>query len=173
MFFLAAGGLDLLKVNPGLVIWTLVTFLIVVFILKTFAWSPILKALDERAETIHSDIDKANNMRAESEALLKKYKEQIEGARDEASAIIAEAKTDANNLKTKMLADAHNEVKSLKDQATKEIGLAKAQAIQEIRNETIEMSITIAGQILQKQLKKEDYTSFAGSEMEKLKSLKI
>ena len=170
---LAAGGLDLLNVNPGLVIWTLVTFLIVVLILKKFAWSPILDALDERAETIHKDINQAKDLKTEAEVLFKKHKDQMDAAVDEANKIVNEAKSDASNLKSKMLNDVQLEIKNLKDQASKDIELAKAQAILELRNETVEMSVNIAGQILQKQLKKDDFKAFAESEIDKLKSLKI
>lgn len=61
MVLLAAKGLSLLDVNPGLVVWTLVTFLAVVLVLKKFAWDVILKALDERAETVQNDIKRLQN----------------------------------------------------------------------------------------------------------------
>jgi F-type H+-transporting ATPase subunit b len=57
--YLAAGGL--LDVNPGLLIWTIITFSIVVIILRKFAWNPIINALDERADKIHGDIEKAGS----------------------------------------------------------------------------------------------------------------
>jgi len=172
-FVLAAGGLDLLKVNPGLVIWTLITFLIVVFILKAFAWQPILDALDERSATIESDIKKANDMRVESEALLAKYQDSVNSAKDEAIAIINEAKSDAANLRNKMQGETQQELKSMKEQAMRDIELAKAQAVKDLRGHVVEMSVEIAAQILQKQLKKEDLSAFAEQEIDKLKSLNV
>lgn len=112
MIYLAAGGL--LDVNPGLLIWTLITFLIVVFILKKFAWGPIIHALDERAEKIHGDIEKADKIRKDAEGLLASYNEKLTAARDEAIAIVNEANADATRLKAKTLQDTQDEIKSLK-----------------------------------------------------------
>ena len=96
MIYLAAGGL--LDANPGLLVWTIITFLVVVFILRAFAWNPILHALDERAEKIHGDIEKADKIRKEAEELLATYNAKITAARDEALAIVSEANSDAVKL---------------------------------------------------------------------------
>lgn len=83
MVFLASGGgLNLLEVNPGLVFWTVFTFLVVVLVLKKFAWDPILKALDARAEKIHGDIDKATELKTQAEELYKSYEAKIIAAKD-------------------------------------------------------------------------------------------
>ncbi|TGK00098.1 F0F1 ATP synthase subunit B [Leptospira langatensis] len=173
MFLLAAGkGLGgLLDVNPGLLIWTLITFLIVVVILKVFAWDVILKALDERAETIQNDIRKAADVRSEAEALLKDYETKIAAARDQASGIVAEAKSDATNLRNKLLDDAAKEVKSLKDGALKDIELAKSKALAELQGQIVDMTIQVAGLVLEKQLKADDYKSFIESELGKIRKL--
>lgn len=157
MILLAAKGLSLLDVNPGLVVWTLVTFLVVVLVLKKFAWDVILRALDERAETVQNDIKKASELRLEAEALLKDYEARLNSAKDEANAIVAEAKSDALKLKNKLLEETNGEVKAQKDQAVKEIELAKAKALGQLQAQIVEMTITVAAKVLEKQLKSEDY----------------
>ena len=107
MIYLAAGGL--LDANPGLLVWTIITFLVVVFILRAFAWNPILHALDERAEKIHGDIEKADKIRKEAEELLATYNAKITAARDEALAIVSEANSDAVKLKAKTVHETQDE----------------------------------------------------------------
>ncbi|EMN48388.1 ATP synthase F0, B subunit [Leptospira interrogans str. L1207] len=171
MILLAAKGLSLLDVNPGLVVWTLVTFLVVVLVLKKFAWDVILRALDERAETVQNDIKKASELRLEAEALLKDYEARLNSAKDEANAIVAEAKSDALKLKNKLLEETNGEVKAQKDQAVKEIELAKAKALGQLQAQIVEMTITVAAKVLEKQLKSEDYKAFIETELDKLGKL--
>ncbi|UZN06244.1 F0F1 ATP synthase subunit B [Leptospira santarosai] len=171
MILVAAKGLSLLDVNPGLVVWTLVTFLVVVLVLKKFAWDVILKALDERAQTVRNDIEKASELRSEAEALLKDYEARLDSAKDEANAIVAEAKSDALKLKNKLLEETNQEVKAQKDQALKEIELAKGKALEQLQTQLVEMTITVAGKVLEKQLKAEDYKTFIETELNKLGKL--
>ncbi|EQA62498.1 F0F1 ATP synthase subunit B [Leptospira alexanderi] len=171
MILLAAKGLSLLDVNPGLVVWTLITFLVVVLVLKKFAWDVILKALDERAQAVQNDIEKASELRSEAEALLKDYEARLDSAKDEAHAIVAEAKSDALKLKNKLLEETNQEVKAQKDQAVKEIELAKGKALEQLQTQFVEMTIAIAGKVLEKQLKAEDYKAFIETELNKLGKL--
>jgi F-type H+-transporting ATPase subunit b len=171
LIYLAAGGL--LDVNPGLLIWTLITFLIVVFILKVFAWNPIIHALDERAEKIHGDIEKADKIRKDAEGLLASYNAKLTAARDEAIAIVNEANADATRLKAKTLQETQDEIKSLKEQSLKDIELAKNKAVQELQAHVVDLSVTIAGQILQTKIKSEDHAKYVQDEIAKLKNVKV
>lgn len=170
MIYLAAGGL--LDANPGLLVWTIITFLVVVFILRAFAWNPILHALDERAEKIHGDIEKADKIRKEAEELLATYKAKLDGARDEAIAIVTEANADAVRLKAKTVHETQDEIKAIKEQSLKDIELAKVKAVQELQAQVVDLSVMIAGQILQKKIKSEDHSEFVKDEIAKLKSMK-
>jgi F-type H+-transporting ATPase subunit b len=171
--FLASSGLNLLQVNPGLVIWTLVTFSIVVIILKRFAWDKILHALEERANKIQGDIEKADTLRKSAEASLKSYEDKLHKATEEVHAMIEEGKQDAARLRQKLLEDAQAEVKGLKDQSLRDIEQAKGKAISEMQHQIVELSVLIAGEILEKQLKKEDFSSFVEKEISKLDKLKV
>jgi F-type H+-transporting ATPase subunit b len=173
LVLLPASGFNLLKVNPGLVVWTLVTFSIVVLILKKFAWDKILHALEERSSGIQGDIDKAEALRKEAEKSLKDYQDKLRGAIDEAHTIIEEAKRDAGVLRHKMMEDTNNDIKHTKEQAVREIELAKSKALSEMQQQIVEMSVLIASEILEKQLKKEDYSSFIEKEISKLEKLKV
>jgi len=169
---LAAGGLNLLSVNPGLLVWTIITFSVVVFILWTFAWNPIIHALDARSEKVHGDIEKAEKLRNEADALLSDYKAKLASAKDEAIAIVNEAKNDATALKNKMLADATAEIQARKDQSLRDIELSKMKALQEIQESVVDLSVNIASKILEKQLKAEDHANFVRNEISNLKKMK-
>ncbi len=145
--------------------------MVVVLVLKKFAWDVILKALDERAQTVQNDIEKASELRLEAEALLKDYEARLNSAKDEANAIVAEARSDALKLKNKLLEETNQEVKAQKDQAVKEIELAKGKALEQLQTQFVEMTITIAGKVLEKQLKAEDYKAFIETELNKLGKL--
>ncbi len=168
--FLASGGL--LDVNPGLLFWTVLTFGIVVIILRKFAWNPIIHALDERAEKIHSDIDKAEKSRKESEAKLSEYNQKLISAKDEAIAIVNEASADATRLKAKMLQETQNEIKALKDNSLRDIELAKMKAMQEVQASVIELSVSIASQILNKKISANEHSAFIQEEIAKVKTVK-
>ncbi len=172
MFLLGAGGgLNLLNVNPGLVVWTLVTFLVVVVILKKFAWDLILKAIDDRTAGIQGEIKKATDLRSEAEKVLKDYQDKVTHSKDEALAIINEAKLDATNIKHKMVDDANDEIRKMREQALKDIELAKVKAVHEIQVNIAELSVQIASEILEKQLKKDDYSAFIDKELSKLERI--
>jgi F-type H+-transporting ATPase subunit b len=166
-------SLNLLQVDPGLLIWTIITFSIVFFILKKFAWGPIIHALDERAEKIHGDIEKAEKLRSEAETVLQEYKAKIANAHDEAIAIVNEAKSDATVLKNKMIQDTNVEIQRIKDQSLRDIELARLKALQDIQQNVLDLSISIASKILEKQLKAEDHANFVNSELENLKKVKV
>lgn len=172
MIHLAAGGLNLLSVNPGLLVWTVITFSVVVFILWTFAWNPIIHALDARSEKVHGDIEKADTLRKEAETLLSDYKAKIAAAKDEANAIVTEAKNDATALKNKMLAETNAEIQARKDQTLRDIELSKMKALQEIQESIVDLSVNIASKILEKQLKAEDHANFVKNEITNLKKIK-
>ncbi len=173
MVLLAASGFNLLKVNPGLVVWTLITFTIVVVVLKKFAWDKILHALEERASGIQEDISKAETLRKDAEKSLSEYKEKLHQATEEAHRIVEEGKRDAIALRNKLTEETNNDLKNMKDSALREIELAKSKALSEMQSQIVEMSVLIASEILEKQLKKEDYTSFVEKEIAKLDKLKI
>ena len=143
-----------------------------VFILRAFAWNPILHALDERAEKIHGDIEKADKIRKEAEELLATYNAKITAARDEALAIVSEANSDAVKLKAKTVHETQDEIKAIKEQSLKDIELAKLKAVQELQAQVVDLSVMIASQILQKKVRSEDHAEFVKEEIAKLKSMK-
>src|SRR4030042_6817836 len=106
MDFLKEG---LLKVDPGLLLWTIITFLVLVLILWKTAWKPIVDALDARAEKVRFEIDNAERSRQEAERLLSQHKVMMDNARNEAAQIIAKGKEEAEILKNEKIEKGNSE----------------------------------------------------------------
>ena len=113
------GGL--FSVNGGTVVWTLLTFLTLLFILGRFAWKPMLAALDARANGIQSEIDEAGRQREEAEALLSRHREQLAEGRRQAEALMAETRAAAETLRKELEARAREETRTMVEDARREI----------------------------------------------------
>jgi len=147
----------MLDIHPGLMIWTIVSFVILLFILKKFAWTPIIAALEKREKGIKDDIETARNAREVAEQSLEEYRRKLAEAASETQTIIARARTDAERigeeLKTRYKAEAEN----LVEKARKQIDLERQTAITEIRSEVASMAIDVAEKVIGKVLDSEDH----------------
>lgn len=157
--FLAAseGGIALLDVNPGLVVWTTVTFLLVLLLLNKFAWKPIIKALDDRAERIHNDIERASQLRSEADTLFQQYQNKLNDLKGEAQEIINEARKDAEVLKNDILEKARKEAEEIRARSRKEIQLAMDSALEEIHRHAVDLSVEITKRVITRNLTVEDH----------------
>ena len=158
----------LLKVEPGVFLWTLLSFGILLLVLWKAAWKPIVSSLDERAGRIRRDMETAEASRKEAETLFLKHKETIENARDEAMKIISEGRADAERIKNDILEKANSEAQSIVQRAHREIEGAKDKAIVELKTEIVSISTDIAAKIIEKNLKPEDQRSLVEQALQKL-----
>jgi F-type H+-transporting ATPase subunit b len=146
----------LVQPDPGLYIWTIVTFLILVALLGKFAWRPLLDALDRRQEAIRKSLDEARQAKKELERLNEESARILAEARAEADAIISRTRADASRagdeLKQKARVDAENIVRN----AERQISLETSRAVQRVRQEAVDISLAIASKIIQRNLTKED-----------------
>ncbi|MCX7679734.1 MAG: F0F1 ATP synthase subunit B [Spirochaetes bacterium] len=146
----------LLKVDPGLFLWTVITFIVLFLILWKAAWKPIVDALDARAEKVRSDIENAEMMRIEAEKQLAQHKEMMEKANSEVASIIAEGKAEAERIRSAIIEKANAEAREISEKAKKEIEMAKDKALAEIQTEIVTISTEIAAKIIAKNLNPED-----------------
>jgi F-type H+-transporting ATPase subunit b len=146
----------LVQPDPGLFIWTILTFLVLVGLLAKFAWRPLLEALERRQATIAKALDDAKLARQELERLQKESAEMMRQARVEAEAIIARSRTDAEALREELKQRSRAEAAVIVKNAEQQIQLETARAIQQIRHEAVDLSVTIASKILQRQVSRED-----------------
>jgi F-type H+-transporting ATPase subunit b len=146
----------LVQPDPGLFIWTILTFLVLVGLLAKFAWRPLLEALERRQATIARALDDAKLARQELERLQKESAEMMRQARVEAEGIIARSRTDAEVLREELKQRSRAEAAAIVKNAEQQIQLETARAIQQIRHEAVDLSVAIASKILQRQVSKED-----------------
>jgi F-type H+-transporting ATPase subunit b len=146
----------LLRPDPGLFIWTIATFLVLLFALKKLAWGPLLAALDSRQESIRKSLDDAQQARQELERLNQESGQIIRQARVEADTILANSRADAERLREEVKQKARLEATGIIRNAERQIQLETDRALQQIRHEAIDLSVTIASKLLQRNLSKDD-----------------
>ncbi len=146
----------LVQPDPGLFIWTIITFLVLLGLLAKFAWGPLLAALDSRQEAIRKSLDDAQRARQELEQLQQESARIVAQARVEAEDVIARSRSDAERLREDIKQKAKAEADGIVKNAERQIQLETTRAIRQIRNEAIDLSVMIASKILQRNISKED-----------------
>lgn len=144
------------------------SFLLLVFLIKKFAWDNIVGILDQRAQKISDDIDSAEIARKKAEDLEQKCEEALAGSRAEATTIVETAKETAEKNKAGILADAAEEVSRLKQKANQEIAQSKADALKAIKSDVADLSINLASKILGQSLDKEAQSQLIDNYIDKL-----
>ena len=128
------------------------SFLLLIFLVKKFAWGNLTNILDERAEKISSAIDGAEAARKKAEELASKREAELAGSRSEAKTIIENAKETAEKSRADILAEAKLEAGRLKEKANQEIAQNKAEALQSVKGEVADLTISLAGKIISQNL---------------------
>lgn len=128
------------------------SFILLLVLIKKFAWSNITGIFEERAEKIASDIDRAKEARQKAEVLAQKREDELAGSRKEAKTIIENAKETAEQSKANILADAKLEAGHLKEKANQEIAQNKVEALQSVKGEVADLTISLAGKIISQNL---------------------
>jgi F-type H+-transporting ATPase subunit b len=162
----------LVQPDPGLFIWTILTFLVLVTILAKFAWGPLLKALDARQETIRKSLDDAEQAKRELERLQGESAQIVRQARVEAESIIAQSRGDATRLREEMRQSAKAEAEGIVKNAERQIQLETTRAVQQIRNEAIDLSVMIASKIIQRNISREDNERLIDEALKQMESRK-
>ena len=146
----------LVQLDPGLFIWTILTFLVLLGALAKFAWRPLLQALSAREETIRKSLADAEKARQELERLNQESGAIIRQARVEAEAIVGASRADAERLRGELREKARAEAEGIIKNAERQIQLETARALEQIRHEAADLSVAIASKIIQKNITKED-----------------
>ncbi|MBM4175750.1 MAG: F0F1 ATP synthase subunit B [Ignavibacteria bacterium] len=153
-FFLLAGGEKggLLDVNPGLIFWTVVTFILLLLILKRTAWKPMLEALKQREDSIRTALEKSEQAKLEAEKLLEENKKNLAAAEEQAKKIIDEGREFSSKLKAEILDKANEDAKKLLDQTKIEIDRKKDEALNELREVVADLAIQATEKLIDEKL---------------------
>jgi F-type H+-transporting ATPase subunit b len=147
----------LIKVTPGLMIWTIVAFLITLFVLKRYAFGPIQKTLDERRERIQRSIHEAEEARAEARRLLEEHRALIGQARGQAEEILAEARKVADAQRERVRDETEADRQRRLEETRRQIEAETHRALEQIRSEVAELTLVAATKVTGKALDDADH----------------
>jgi F-type H+-transporting ATPase subunit b len=150
------GANALIQVVPGLMVWTLVAFVICLVVLKKYAFGPVQKGIDARRDHIRASIDEADRAREEAKQLLEEHRQLIRDAKSEAEAILSETRKVAATPQEQMRSETEEDRLRRLDETKRQIEQATQQALGEIRTEVAKLSMLAAEKITRKTLTDKD-----------------
>jgi F-type H+-transporting ATPase subunit b len=146
----------LVQPDPGLYIWTIVTFLVLLWLLAKFAWGPLLDALEQRQDVIKKSLDEARQAKEELQRLQAESARILAEARNEAAGIISTTRSDAARFADEMKQKARADAETVVRNAQREIDTQTLRAIDTIRREAVELSVAVATKILRRDISAAD-----------------
>ncbi|MGM7634733.1 F0F1 ATP synthase subunit B [Bacillus sp. Hm123] len=142
--------------NEGDILFQLVMFIVLLALIKKFAWGPLMGIMQQREEHIASEIESAEKSRVEANKLLDETRAELKASRQEAQSIIENAKKVGDDQKNEIIAAARAEAERLKESAKMEIDQQKEQALAAVREQVASLSVLIASKVIEKELSAAD-----------------
>jgi F-type H+-transporting ATPase subunit b len=140
-----------------LAIWTVVVFLVLLGLAGKFGWKPIVAAMHDREHHLQAVLEDTEKARNEAEGLLRQYKAEMASASDKIKSLLDEARRDASTTAQEIVGKAQAESESLKERAQRDIGQARDEALVDIWSRASELSVQVAGKVLQKSLSEDEH----------------
>ncbi len=138
----------MLELEPGMIVWTWITFILVLVLLSKLALKPILNAVDKREQSIRDDLKAAQQQRDEAQALLDQHKKMMADAESEARKLFQDSKSLAEKARQELLDNAQQESKQLLEKAKLEIEQQKNSALASLKAEVADLAVGAAEKIL-------------------------
>jgi F-type H+-transporting ATPase subunit b len=160
----------LVQLDPGLFVWTILTFLLLVFVLAKFAWKPLLKMLQDREDMIRSSLEDAEKAKSELERLNKESEAIMAKARSEAQSILADGKAAAEKVKDGIIAKSKEQANKISEDNRNQIQVEKDKAISEIKEEVVNLTLSVAEKLIQKNLSDADNKSLIEESLKKVQT---
>lgn len=158
----------LVQLDPGLFIWTIAVFLTLLFLLKRFAWGPLLAALEQRRAGIRKSLDDADRAKKELEQVQQESETVVRRARAEAETIVSTARADGAKLRDELRRQAQEEAQSILRNAERQIEQERDRALAQIRREAVDVSLMIASKLIRRNLTKEDNDALIDDALEQV-----
>lgn len=160
---------DLFAPAMDLGIWTLVVFLVLLFVLSKFAWKPMLQGLEHRERSIHSALEEAQKAREEAERLRNQFDEQMRKANEQSRGILDEARRAAERTTGDMIAEARKEIQAERDRLQREVNLARDQAVREIWSQAADLATLVSSKAIRRQLNPSDHRQLVDEALAELR----
>jgi len=142
----------LIQVIPGLMIWTIILFLLTLWVLNRYAFGPIQKLIDDRRERIRLSIEEADHARDEARQLLEEHRKLIGEAKSDAEGILSEARKVADSQRERARAELDEDRQRRLEETTRQIEQAKNQALNELKQQVADLSLLATEKITRKTL---------------------
>lgn len=153
-----AGGVNPLKSDPDLAIFTAIVFFLLLGILGKFAWGPIIMALDRREQDIADNIAAAQRQNEEAKGLLAEHQAKLAAAAGEVRQLLEEARRDAEHTKTQIVAEAKAAAQAEQERALREVRNATDGALKQLAETSANMAVELAGKIIEEKLSADDHS---------------
>ena len=152
-------------------IWTLVVFLLLLFVLSKFAWKPMMQGLEHRERAIHSALQEAQQAREEAARLRAQLEEQMRQANEQARKILDEARQAAERTTAEMIAEAHKKIQAEHERLQREMSLAYDRAKRDLQTQVVQLSTLVASKVLRRQLDHDDHRRFTDEALAELRQV--
>lgn len=153
----AEGGNDLIKVVPGLMVWTVITFAVVFYVLKRFAFGRIQGLIDQRRDRIAEALDEADKARVEARSLVAENQRLVAEGKAQAEGILAEARRIAESQRQRTLAEAQADLERRLEENRRSIETENQRLVEQIRREVVELTLIAAEKVTGKVLDADDH----------------
>lgn len=151
------GANPLLEVSPGLMIWTIVVFLLTLLILKKFVFGPVGEAIEKRRSSISASIEEAESSRDEAVRLLDEYKAKLAEARREADELREAGRREGERQKTEIVGQAQEQRERIVSDTQTQIDAQAQAAVAGIRDDVVVLALTAAEKVTRKSLSDDDH----------------
>jgi F-type H+-transporting ATPase subunit b len=141
-----------MELDYGQIVTQILGFILVLWIMKRFAWKPLLKVLQERSDRVESQLNEAEKQRLDMEKLRQQYEDKLKDIEAEARAKLQEAARNAQRIASEIKEDARGDVKEMLGRARDEIERDRAEALVQLRNEVVDIAIKASGKVLRESL---------------------
>ena len=150
MFDILKDGL--LQVQPGMVIWTLITFGVLVFVLWKYVWGVILDALDSRSQRIKGQLEQVAQEKEVADGLLEQRKKMLLNAKEESLKIVSRTKASTVEIKNNILTEAKKEAEKLLQKAQRDIEQLRHKALEEFKADLVDITFQMTNKFLHKNI---------------------
>lgn len=160
------------EIAPNVSFWTIVNFILLLIVLRIFAWKPVLAIIERREKKIRDALEQADKAQKEAEKKLEEHKNLFEKGRIESAEMIAQAKEKANKIQNEILEKANSEALLLIKKAKDEISLEREKALKEIKSKVADISVAIAEKMIRKSITVDDHRELISSSIKELDEVK-
>ena len=149
--------MQIFEIEPGLFIWSVLTFLLLVFLLYKFAYGPLIELQRQRQEEIHESIREAERLREEARALIEDYRAQMAEARGDAEEILEQARKVGESTRNEILTEARVQAERNVEKAREQIERETRQALRQIKREVADLTVAATEKVTRRTLSDQDH----------------